>query len=260
MRNYKKTSECPPPLQKIIRISNLLSKEIEDRLFFDRMTRFFNDGMKSVPKAENLEAVFKNIVGNEELFDHFNVYEPGRFFFPDATARLHETISARGFLRWIGDQNKKQVSKKFIAHEKAHLLAHGFLSESGSPFIRSTFVTDGNGNIRPMLTEFAQVFLDYDVPFVRIRLCPICDEIFWARRLDAKTCGKKSCAEKLSKQTARAQKFDKVLHLKKRKEAEEAKLEKMRAGLSDGNGLLAIQQQKIEELKRQIREVSDDAL
>jgi hypothetical protein len=32
----------------------------------------------------------------------------------------------------------------------------------------------------------------------RLKLCPICDQVFWEKRLNSKTCGNKDCVERLS--------------------------------------------------------------
>ncbi len=49
--------------------------------------------------------------------------------------------------------------------------------------------------------EFINILERENIPFFRIRLCPICENIFWAKRLDSKTCGKEKCVGELSGKT-----------------------------------------------------------
>lgn len=47
--------------------------------------------------------------------------------------------------------------------------------------------------IKPQTNDFVRLFEDFDIPFFRIRACPVCENIYWASKLNSETCGKKEC-------------------------------------------------------------------
>jgi ssDNA-binding Zn-finger/Zn-ribbon topoisomerase 1 len=51
--------------------------------------------------------------------------------------------------------------------------------------------------IKPVTNDLVQLFEDFDIPFFRIRACPVCGNIYWASKLNSETCGKKECVTTL---------------------------------------------------------------
>lgn len=49
----------------------------------------------------------------------------------------------------------------------------------------------------------------------RLKICPICDQVFWAKRLNSKTCGDKKCVETLGGKTYHRENKD-VINRRKR--------------------------------------------
>jgi hypothetical protein len=61
------------------------------------------------------------------------------------------------------------------------------------------FSIDPNTGIMELAAHYPlRVIIGEKLDTRRFRICPICNIFFWAKRLDAKSCGEKKCVDKLS--------------------------------------------------------------
>lgn len=198
MRNYIKTSECPRPLWRIIDAVNHLPVNADEIL--EKLIDLDSAAIDSVLYREeikklNLEdAVLFYLIG--EMPTHIST--------GDVAQNFSELLLAKPVLQNIAEINRDEMEKhgkQAFTENKINPLAKPYIFRKKMRGIRfsGTLDLDGKGNIRPSVSGLSAVFTEKDIPPERIRSCPVCSQITWAARLDAKTCGRKNCAETFSK-------------------------------------------------------------
>ena len=89
-------------------------------------------------------------------------------------------------------------------------------------------------------SELIQVLRGIDAE--RLRICPICDEVFWAKRIETSTCSKKKCSNNFHQRKLRIadyeKRFDEALEVYK----------KLEANLSPENSLVEKEAKKVNKL------------
>jgi len=101
---------------------------------------------------------------------------------------LEEII--RAFSAW-----KEKVRRGFRGHDHFYLKTLPI----GISFNADTSIEVVGMRTLTLLTTPIRIAKKKTIPFPieRVRICPICKEFHWARRLDAETCGKDTCANTL---------------------------------------------------------------
>ena len=95
-----------------------------------------------------------------------------------------------------------------------------------------------------------------DVDARRLKICPICDEVFWAKRIEAKTCSKRRCKNNFHQRNRRIKEYESRLHKPLEElEAHRAKLEKLRACAMPVPGLIVNQEKLIDEQTKKINKI-----
>lgn len=80
----------------------------------------------------------------------------------------------------------------------------------------------------------------------RLRICPICDEVFWVKRIEAKTCSKRRCLNNFHQRKLRIKEYEKRL------DVEWTKLEKQRKSLPESHALITEQTMRLNKLSGKI--------
>lgn len=93
-------------------------------------------------------------------------------------------------------------------------------------------------------SEIVRVLRGVDA--TRLRVCPICNEIFWAKRIETNTCSKKRCSNNFHQRKLR------IKELEKRFDKEYEKLDKQRKMFADDNPLVKKQMNLINKIKEKI--------
>lgn len=95
---------------------------------------------------------------------------------------------------------KKQV--KFIAESCSQFVSLDIDGKSfylpryySTDFVQTLYFRIVNNKITFSANKIVEILQGADAR--RFRLCPICDRIFWAKKLNAGTCGNKKCADEL---------------------------------------------------------------
>jgi hypothetical protein len=140
-----------------------------------------------------------------------------------------------------------QSSKRFIDNEE-------IFQKLGFKGRRKTYPVNFKINEKGRIAfESNLINILSDVDAHRLRICPICDEIFWVKRIEAnsiinngRSCSKKRCSNNFHQRSLRI----KELENKAAKEFEI--LEKHRANLSPENNLIAQQPKKVNTLLEKI--------
>jgi len=211
MRNYKRLSDCPIPLQQIIDAVNDLppdTTDVEERLF-----NLLYDDLDGKLDSEQAKRKVKRLIKQKSVLKYMVLGMPNKFSFSIAYQNFFDLVIARPILESIASQNyEKLYDGKPVPNKETSFIKINFPITGWGTEIQfsGTLYLDKKGNIRPRNSGLIDVFFNYDIPFNRIRFCPICENIFWAKRLDARSCGKKQCSDILSQRNIRIKKRDKI--------------------------------------------------
>lgn len=208
MRTYKKVSDCPFELKKFIDEVNLLPKDDMFESIVNLTTKKFHEETTGLITSKNfdeqyLEAVkkysanlrnsisqelYELVTGNKSIDDFFNVIIKLKRLINEKRALL--TI-IQSFEIFKGFNNPRQD----FSLDKA-LSAFSFNQDS--TLLLSSF-------------RGIEILKSNKIPVNRLLICPICKDICWIKKTNAKTCGKTKCINDLQNSYKR---FDK---LKKKK-------------------------------------------
>lgn len=221
MRKYKKVSQCPEELQKIFYWVNGIKNEAQ----FDEAVTLCETLVELEIEGrseEEMEKILKTYF-NKKFFAYLTSGK--QFSFQSALRRFTDIIGARPFLLSICKTNSKEMKERgkdaftkngYSLRNKESLFYKGFERPEDPkelyPFdyFTGTLTLDSKGNIRPRLSGFIEICSKYNIPFVRIRMCPVCNNIFWAKKLNAKTCGNDKCSDSLSQRSIREKKKNEI--------------------------------------------------
>lgn len=198
-RTYKPVPECPSKLRQVIKAANRLPEKTNE--LFEKLGEFASEH-NNRPFDENRNDYwnyhrkiaferFENIIGDKPLAkwlvgktDDFQL---------EAILNFAELVQARQVLRYIAETNRDEDSLG-----EDFLRRYYRLSPQGyQPFIKLFFYYDyGEAKFDfktfDMLGFFAML-QDLKGSLHRIKLCPICDCVFWAKKTNALTCGNQKC-------------------------------------------------------------------
>ncbi len=188
----KNKASCPALLASIIQLVNTLPIDARER--FNQVCderKIFKDENGNVIQDSAQDAFDKEIV--EFLFD--------RESNTNSVERFEYLVKAKTLLSHFADLSnhyqKIPVKKRNNSGEITRLL-YKFLTVD---FDKRRFTVDLglnliDGFIKPVPNEFLELFQKFNIPFYRIRSCQVCQNVFWAKKLNAKTCQPK-CSKKL---------------------------------------------------------------
>lgn len=208
-RKYKKLSECPKDLNELIKVINLLPKNLSEFIkkkgileseFRDEAQQVYA-GIKSDRSLTDnpfllfdtlaLQAKYRDKLGallSAEFIRAINFgIEP--FSFQNATFSLTILINEKmtllhiieSFNIWDIDFNRQLDHKPDFNFDKA-IAAYSFNEDTSLQFTSFKII---------------DILTKHKIPIERVRKCPICNNIFWAKKLNAETCGEKKCSDTL---------------------------------------------------------------
>jgi ssDNA-binding Zn-finger/Zn-ribbon topoisomerase 1 len=195
MRNYKKVSECPPELEKIIELVNLMPPGADELLS--------NIQTSAESRAQAKETLDEKII--EYLFGC-----------ELTTATIHRPfnlIKAKNLLTVLSEMSRRFASEFQSNPSDVDGLYTTYLrslSDNNANWTFSTHVSfdSSNGVIKPVKNELFEIFEKYKIPFYRIRSCPICRDFYWAKKTNSQSCGRKKCIDDLQNQKKKLLKVD----------------------------------------------------
>jgi hypothetical protein len=190
-RKYQKVSECPPLLEKMIELVNLLPTDAQQ--LFDkickRRVRVRNDNGVIIQDTAK-EILNEKIV--EYCFDREPVYE--------SLERFNDLIKAKNLFRHFVELNKKFPAWKEAQKDKVERYKFNlnfFTVDYQNREFSVLLSFNSEGFIKLRRSDFLDMFEDSDIPIYRIRECKVCLNIFWAKKTNSITCGKQSCIDGL---------------------------------------------------------------
>ena len=224
MRNYKKISGCPNSLRRVIEGVNHLPVDAEGTLgkLIDLAmvaTKLNPDKFRAT--SDFYRAEIKNLGLEKEVLDYIIGEMPTQIMMGFVAQNFNELILAKPILQNIAEMNSEEIEKygrKIFTKNQINPIGkiYTFYQKmNGVRFSGTLNLIDGF--IRPQISGLTEVFQNEDIPPERIRECPICRRIFWAKRVDAKSCGEKECAKTLGGNKYQSEHKDKINEHKRRK-------------------------------------------
>lgn len=227
MRKYKKgenISICPESLRRIIDGVNHLpvnADEILGKLIDLAMaaTKLSPDKFKAA--SDFYRAEIENLGPEKEVLDYIIGEMPTQITTGFAAQNFNELILAKPILRNIAEINSAEIEKygrKVFTKNQINPIGKIYTFYRKMDGIRfSGTLNLIDGFIRPQISGITEVFRNENIPPERIRECPICRRIFWAKRVDAKTCGDKECVNTLGGNKYQTENKDKLNENKRKK-------------------------------------------
>jgi hypothetical protein len=184
MRNYKKVSECPPELEKIIELVNLMPPGVDGLL-------------SNIQDSAEARVEAKKIL-DEKLIDYLFGYTPTL-----ATMyRPFDLIKAKNLLSTLSEMSSRFASEFQNNPSDVDRLYITYMQTSGDTraFYGYLVFDSASGVIKPVKNELFGIFEKYKIPFYRIRSCPVCRNFYWAKKTNSQSCGRKKCIDDLQNQ------------------------------------------------------------
>lgn len=225
MRNYKKLSICPKQLKPIRDLVNQLPQDLKKfESDLTEMNLEFNREIEnSMEKYDEMRSRFSN-----RLYKRIS---------PKLKKYLHE-IKAQGFINEL-------IQLQILINEKITLetIIKSFEAFKSFNNPNQTFVFDKsiaafgfNSDSTIQLSSFRiiEILTKNKIPIERVRICPMCKEFYWAKRLDSKTCGKTKCVENLGSAKYRKRNKEKINQRRRENYTHKQKLKEKRR-VKNGN-------------------------
>ncbi len=200
-RTYKPVPECPPKLARIIKGVNMLPDNVDE--MFEKIGEFASEyNNRSVSEILNKDLNyqktffqrFENIIGNKKLSQL--LIGKTDVFQLDVILKFAEFVQAKKVLRYIAETNRdedspaERLKRYFALTPKGH-----------QPFIKLFFYYDYHEAKLDFkwfdYIDFFALLKRLKGSLKRIKLCPVCDSIFWAKKTNALTCGNQKCVDAL---------------------------------------------------------------
>jgi hypothetical protein len=200
MAKYDKRSACPRDLDLFIQLTNeWLPADHDERGFLNsRLLDLEVDSNVGRKGPKEIEDAAREIIGNKRVFTRLggNPFDlllliDTVFAVVEASTVLEAICNANEAA--LESMNKSGFSSEDVGMSKYRIPLFEALLQShtlGFPL----YEIDDDGCIRPKHSGISQIFVRHTVECVRIRRCPVCEKIFWAEKVIAKTCGEKNCA------------------------------------------------------------------
>jgi hypothetical protein len=187
MRTYKKVSECPPELEKIIELVNLMPPGVDELLSNIQTSLEACAQAKKILDPKIIEYLFGYEPTVKLMYRPFNLIKAKNLF-------LTLSEMSRRFASEF-ENNLSDTDRLFLTYMRA---------SSATRFFQCHLAFDSsNGVIKPIKDELFEIFEKYKIPFYRIRSCPICRDFYWAKKTNSQSCGRKKCIDDLQNQKKR---------------------------------------------------------
>lgn len=282
---YQKVAECPLELQEIMDLVNSvpLGKEnflpsaasLVEGFYFKQTGKYpplfeapANDrGEWDYPSNEEIDE-YKNsqkeaLLAIEEMTKRFPrlysyIFEEPKHY--NAVSKSYFSFSPFGSIGAIAHALEKydefldsRRTLRFVAQKCTLFVNKGWGETNSIAF--SKFEADFTQTLYFRIIEGRTVFVGNriiqlleDIDAKRLRICPICKDVFWAKRIEAKTCPKRRCSNNFHQRKLRIKEYEKRL------DKELKALEKLQSSLSAENSLIAQQSEKVNKFLQKINQ------
>jgi hypothetical protein len=215
--------ECPPKLNAVIKRVNLLPSDLED--FLENLSEKRKQGVEE----NKISSFYLNYAQNlhSELQDYLLERGGNIWFYGEEL--LRELIRGKRalFILSIHSPQERMVEKNRLQSQQSRIQPKFTSPESEASFRRlkeasyrfgmidvnnelyhifktfdCVFVqhnypqVDENGIVILQLSDLAESFHTEKIEAARIRVCSACNNIYWAKKINAKSCGERKCVER----------------------------------------------------------------
>lgn len=207
MRVYKPVSECPAKISELLTVVNMVPLDVEFP-GFDRLKRiyrnrrcqpgdkFFNERFLEEDNESDFRSDYDNRL--EELIrEILENYPAALEYVFNPNVRFRFLFGAR-YYRWVDLRNRiAEVASVNSVYAFDRGLVEFFVPIKFTKVgqVDSKYTIDSAGRMTFEQDEIAEALSGHDA--LRLRPCPNCINVFWAKRTDAKTCGKQVCVDAL---------------------------------------------------------------
>jgi ribosomal protein S27AE len=198
---YKPVPECPQELARIMSAVNALPGDTDE--MFEKMSVLIaeNDSRDFIENDDywdyhkTLFQRFESIIGNKNLSQWLtgetDIFQPGVVF------KFAALVEAKKVLRYIAETNRDEDSPGLDRLKKYYALE----PKDRKPFIKWFFSYDySEAKLKFEALDHLKFFLSLrklEGLLNRVKMCPVCDGVFWAKKTNALTCGDKKCIDAL---------------------------------------------------------------
>jgi hypothetical protein len=234
--------ECPPKLNAIIKRVNLLPSDLEDFL------KNLSEMRKQEVEENKISNFYLNYAQNlhSELQDYLLEREGDIWFYGEEL--LRELIRGKRalFILSIHSPQERMVEKRRLQSQQSRIQLkftstspeneasarrlNEAINRSGMKDVNNELYhifktfdcvfaqhsypqVDENGIVKLQLSDLAESFQTEKIEAARIRVCSACNNIYWAKKTNAKSCGERKCVER--KKYLRKKAEEKIINEKK---------------------------------------------
>lgn len=246
MRKYIKVSKCPEKAQEILHLANSIPDgykfSFDDYPEFDtdKQKKWFFELVATLPKEFIKDKELLKMVVDGKTISTDKIIKQKEVPFFEEVSKIPPGTLAGAWREYFIKDGKIQhfypldfLTKNYIQPAISCRRMLTILCLNMSRLARHTIggktvlpgasikdclftIDDKTGEIELGAHYPLRVIISEKLDARRFRVCPVCSIFFWAKRLDAKTCGKKQCVEDLSGKKYQAENKD-ALKRKKRK-------------------------------------------
>jgi hypothetical protein len=208
---------------------------------FIKATRDLKENSKKFPKLYSYLFELENYPEIKNKFDEIRFDVRTSQYEKTAFQRYETFLDMRSGIRKIAQSCMLYHKEGRFIDSAAIFATFGFNSRNAD-YPSNFTIKEGKVDFE---SELIQVLRGIDAE--RLRICPICGEVFWAKRIETSTCSKKKCSNNFHQRKLRIAEYEKRFD-----KAFEA-YKKLKANLSPENSLVEEQRRKVNELKEKIK-------
>jgi len=264
----RKISECPKELEDLIDSVNLVPGDLEkfesDLLELSKQfnTELYGKDNPTKTRMAKLLSEYgkkiRNLISPElEKRIKYTVEQNG---FENVVFQLRRLVNERimfrdiiqAFRMWDIDYNRQpygidaelfKLFTKDFDYDRQLVLKPTFNFSKAL----SAFSFNQDTSIELLSFRVLEILTRDKIPIERLRICPICKDIFWAKRIEAKTCSKRRCSNNFHQRKLRIKEYEKRL------DKEFKNLKKLQSSLSPKNSLITQQRERVNKLLQKIK-------
>lgn len=268
---YKKIAECPAELQKAIKLANVVSVR-EEHLLPDAQELvgkylaseiYKKDGHCAEFKAKeaSLEVIKTEIERFPKLYNYLAEETERRIekmpFTESPNDGRRILITLENYIDFFESRKILRATANycqfFFKYPLGSVTSDSF---SKQRFTQNTVLRIVEGRIDFVGSRITEILRKVDAQ--RLRICPICQDVFWATRVEARTCLKKRCSNNFHQRKRRIKEYEARLNgLSQKLEAEKIKLEKQQNNVLPLKGLVGKQKIIVKELFEKKAELTE---
>ncbi len=195
---------------------------------------------KEFPKLYSYLFELKDFIAPENIYDEIRLNAKKRNYEKTSHIRYETFIQMRRDIRHIAFRCMEYRKTGRFSDSLAILNSLGWKGENKG-YLSDFVIIDGKIDFESELQKVLR-----GIAPERLRVCPICKKVFWAKRIEANTCQEKRCSNNFHQRKLR------IIEYEKRLDIEFAAYKKLESNLSPENSLIEKQREEVNKLIEKI--------